>query len=122
MEFMNYIMANRNGELECTIADCQGDNSGEPSNVYTKFTTDQNSNLGVIFEDDFNELCKKASTTVDASERQKLVEEIQDYIYEGNYRIYLYEKQKGWVYNSSVLPEDFEIYCGNFIFGLRRTK
>lgn len=122
MEFMNYIMANRNGEIECTVGELQSDNSGEPALIYQNFTTDQSANLGVIFDEEFNDLCKKATSTVDHTERQKIVEDIQDYVHDNFYRVVLYEKAKAWVYNADVLPEDFEIYRGNFIFGLRVTK
>lgn len=122
LEFMNFIMKNRSNEIELTVAQVQSDNSGEPADIYSNFMTTQDADLGVIFEDDFNELCNKANTTVDPVERQKLVEEIQDYIYEGNYRVYLYEQQKGWVYKVGTLPEDFECYWGNIPGGFRLEK
>ncbi|MBE6017352.1 MAG: ABC transporter substrate-binding protein, partial [Lachnospiraceae bacterium] len=122
MEFMNYIMANRNGEIECTMGEIMSDNAGEPALVYQSFTTDQSSTLGVIFDEEFNELCKKATATVDKEARKKLVEEIQDYIYDNYYRVVLYEKAKAWVFRADSLPADFEIYAGNKVFGLRNMQ
>lgn len=122
LEFMNFIMKNRSGEIACTVDQVQTDNSGEPSNVYSMMMTTQPSTLGVIMDDEFNDLCRQASTTIDEAERISILEQIQDYVYEGNYRYALYEQQKGWVYKAGVLPEDFECYWGNIPGGFRLEK
>lgn len=119
LEFTQFLMKNRSNDIECKTYEVQSDNTGEPSLIYTTFMSNQASTTGVIFEEDFNELCVKATTTVDQAERQKLVEEIQDYIYDGNYRVWLYEKQKGWIFKNGVVADDFDCYWGNIPGGFR---
>lgn len=122
LEFMNMIMKEKDGKVECTVTQLQTDNSGEPSDVYSKFTTNNDTPLGVIQDKEFNELCDKANKEVDPAKREALVNQILDFIYDGNYRVYLYEAQKAWIYKNGVVPEGFDAWLGNNPGGFRLVK
>lgn len=122
LEFMNFIMADRSGEIAITLGEWQTDNYGEPSLVYSKMNKDANSALGVIYDDEFYDLCIKCTGTIDEAERAELTAEIQHYVIDNNWVFPLYEKQKGWVYRAGTLPDDFECYWGNIPGGFRLAK